>query len=88
MYNRLADNNTGMLLNDGTAPMATGETWVAFFLEGIALAASDAERSVILTNRLIAAARRRLLKAPQAGPARCRLFELLPLVPPLTIERM
>ncbi len=52
------------------------ETWVALFLEGVATAASDAERSIIATASLIAADRRRLLKTLKARPTSYRLFEL------------
>lgn len=51
-------------------------------------AASDAERSIIAIASLIAADRRRLLGAPKAGPASSRLFELLPMMPRFTIERV
>lgn len=64
------------------------EAWVAFFLEGVATAANDAERSIIAIASLIAADRRRLLEAPKAGPASYRLFELLPMMPRFTIERV
>lgn len=56
------------------------ESWVAFFLEGVATACSDAERSIIAIASLIAAGRRRLLEAPKAGPASYRLFEMLPMI--------
>jgi Fic family protein len=62
--------------------------WVAFFLEGVAAAAGDAERSVIALASLIAADRRRLLDAPRAGPASYRLFEILPTMPRFTIEQV
>ncbi|MBP1151641.1 MULTISPECIES: Fic family protein [Methylocaldum] len=64
------------------------ESWVAFFLEGVATAASDAERSIIAIASLIAADRRRLLEAPKGGPASYRLFEMLPMMPRFTIERV
>jgi Fic family protein len=64
------------------------ESWVAFFLEGVATAAGDAERSIIAIASLIAADRRRLLDAPGAGPASYRLFEMLPMMPRFTIERV
>jgi len=64
------------------------ESWVAFFLEGVATAAGDAERSIIAIASLIAADRRRLLDAPGAGPASYRLFEMLPTMPRFTIERV
>lgn len=51
------------------------EGWIAFFLEGVATAAGDAERSIIDIASLIAADRRRLLAAPKATPASYRLFE-------------
>jgi Fic family protein len=64
------------------------EGWVSFFLEGVATAAADAERGIISIATLVAADRRRLLEAPKAGPASYRLFELLPLMPRFTIERV
>ena len=64
------------------------ESWVTFFLEGVATAATDAERSIIAIASLVAADRRRLLESPKAGPASYRLFELLPMMPRFTIERV
>jgi Fic family protein len=64
------------------------ESWVAFFLEGVATAARDAEQSIIAIASLIASDRRRLLDAPRSGPASYRLFEMLPMMPRFTIERM
>ncbi|MBT9609878.1 MAG: Fic family protein, partial [Aquabacterium sp.] len=63
------------------------EGWLAFFLEGVACAAAEAERGVVALASLIAADRRRLLAAPKAGPASYRLFEMLPTMPRFTIER-
>ena len=37
---------------------------------------------------MVAADRRRLLPAPKAGPASYRLFELLPMMPRFTVERV
>ncbi len=62
------------------------ESWVAFFLEGVATAASDAERSIVSVASVISADQRRLLEAPKAGSASYRLFELLPMMPRFTIE--
>ena len=62
------------------------ESWVAFFLEGVATAAADAERSIIAIASLIGADRRRLLESPKAGPASYRLFEMLPMMPRFTVE--
>lgn len=64
------------------------EGWVAFFLEGVAKAALDAERSIVAIASLLAADRRRLLAAPKAGPASYRLFEMLPMMPRFTIEQV
>jgi len=64
------------------------ESWVTFFLEGVAVAASDAERSIIAIASLVAADRRRLLESPKAGPTSYRLFELLPMMTRFTIERV
>lgn len=63
------------------------ESWVSFFLEGVAVAAADAERSIIDIASLIAADRRKLLQSPKASPASYRLFELLPMMPRFTVER-
>lgn len=64
------------------------ESWVAFFLEGVASAAHEAERSIIEIASLVAADRRKLLAAAKAGPASYRLFELLPVMPRFTVERV
>jgi Fic family protein len=63
------------------------EGWLSFFLEGVASAASEAERGIVAIASLVSADRRRLLAAPKAGPASYRLFEMLPMMPRLTIER-
>ena len=63
------------------------EGWIAFFLEGVALAASVAERGVVALASLITADRRRLLATPKASPTSHRLFEMLPTMPRFTIER-
>jgi Fic family protein len=64
------------------------ESWVSFFLEGVAVAAADAERNIIATASLIAADRRKLLQSPKASPVTYRLFELLPMMPRFTVERV
>jgi Fic family protein len=63
------------------------EGWVAFFLEGVANAASEAERGIVAIASLVAAHRRRLLESPKSGPAAYRLFEMLPMMPRFNIER-
>ena len=62
------------------------ESWVSFFLEGVAVAAADAERNIIVS--LIAADRRKLLQSSKTSPATYRLFELLPMMPRFTVERV
>jgi Fic family protein len=64
------------------------ESWVAFFLEGVDTAASDAERSIIAIATLVAADRRRLLESAKAGSTSYRLFEMLPMMPRFNIERV
>lgn len=64
------------------------EGWVSFFLDGVAVAASEAERGIVAIASLIAADRRRLLEAPRATPASYRLFEMLPMMPRFTIEKV
>jgi len=64
------------------------ESWIAFFLDGVATAASDAENGIIAVATQVASDRRRVLESPTAGPASYRLFELLPLMPRFTIDRV
>ncbi len=64
------------------------EGWVAFFLDGVETAATDAERGIVAIASLVAADRRRLLAAPRVGAVGLRLFELLPLMPRFTIEQV
>jgi Fic family protein len=61
------------------------EGWVSFFLEGVAVAEADAERSIIEVASLITADRKRLLASTKAGPVSYRLFELLPMMPRLSV---
>jgi len=64
------------------------EGWVAFFLEGVAVAAQDAERGIVAIATLLAADRRKLLASTKAGPASYRLFELLPMMPRFNIDQV
>jgi len=64
------------------------EGWVSFFLEGVAAASADAERSIIDVASLITADRKRLLESPKAGPIGYRLFELLPMMPRFSVEHV
>jgi len=62
------------------------ESWVTFFLEGVCVAAADAEHSIVEVATLVADDRKRLLQSSKAGPASYRLFEMLPMMPRFTIE--
>ncbi len=64
------------------------ESWVTFFLEGVATAAGDAEKNIIEVASLTATDRKRMLQSTKAGPASYRLFEMLPMMPRFTIERV
>jgi len=64
------------------------EGWVSFFLEGVAVAARDAERSIIEVATLITADRKRLLESAKVGPISYRLFELLPIMPRFSVEQV
>lgn len=64
------------------------EGWVSFFLEGVAAASAEAERSIIDVASLITADRKRLLESPKAGPISYRLFEQLPMMPRFNVEHV
>lgn len=64
------------------------EGWVAFFLEGVEAAATQAERGIVAIASLVAADRRRLLAHAKASPASYRLFEMLPMMPRFNIARV
>jgi len=63
------------------------EAWVSFFLEGVAVAAAEAEQNIIAIASQVAADRRKLLQSPKSSPASYRLFEQLPMMPRFTVER-
>ena len=76
-------------LLSGTRIDGNWEAWVDFFLVGVAAAAAEAERNIIEVATLVAADRRRLLESPKAGSAAAfRLFELLPMMPRFTVEKV
>lgn len=62
------------------------ESWVKFFLEGVAAAAKDSEKNIIQLVDLVATDRKRLLQSSKATPLSYRLFEQLPMMPRFTIE--
>lgn len=64
------------------------EGWASFFLEGVAAASADAERSIVEVASLITADRKRLLDSPKAGAISYRVFELLPTMPRFSVEHV
>ena len=64
------------------------ESWILFFLEGVEVSATAAEENIVKLATLVATDRRRLLETPNAGTASYRLFEMLPMMPRFTVERV
>jgi Fic family protein len=62
------------------------ESWVQFFLEGVQLAANQAQESIVKIASLVATDRRKLLESPKGGTPAYRLFEMLPMMPRFTVE--
>lgn len=62
------------------------ESWIRFFLEGVAVAAGEAERNVIGLASLVTEDRQRLLSVGKVSTAAVRLFEMLPTMPRFTVE--
>ncbi|MCW2003634.1 Fic family protein [Xanthomonas arboricola] len=63
------------------------EAWVAFFLEGVEASAEQAQRSIVAIAALIAADRKRVLGTGSSTLQALRLFEFLPTMPKLTVDR-
>lgn len=64
------------------------EAWIVFFLEGVTIAAAQAERNIVDLATLLAHDRRRLLASSAASAAAYRLFETLPMMPRFTVEQV
>ena len=64
------------------------ESWVSFFLEGVIEAATSAERGIIEVASRVSTDRRLLLETQNVSPVSLRLFELLPMMPRFTIDRV
>jgi Fic family protein len=64
------------------------EEWVSFFLVGVTEAATEAERSVVDVATLVTADRRLLLESSKASSVAFRLFEMLPMMPRFTVEKV
>lgn len=63
------------------------ESWVSFFLEGVTIAAEQAERSIIQIASLISVDRKKVLNSTSSTLHTLRLFEMLPTMPKITVER-
>ncbi len=75
-------------LLSGTRADGNWEAWVSFFLAGVAESAAEAEANIVEVATLVTADRRRLLDASKATSAAYRLFEMLPMMPRFTVERV
>ena len=64
------------------------EGWIRFFLEAVQNAAAKSERDVVALANLVANDRRRLLTNAKSNALSYRLFELLPPMPRLTVDRV
>jgi len=63
------------------------ESWVVFFLKGVEAAAEEAQRSIVQIASLIARDRKKILYAEPVTLQAFRLFELLPTMPKVSVER-
>jgi hypothetical protein len=57
-------------------------------LEGVQVASNQAEESIVKIASLVATDRKKLLESPKFGAAAYRLFEMLPMMPRFTVERV
>ena len=64
------------------------EGWIRFFLEAVQNAAAKSERDVVALANLVANDRRRLLANTKSNAVSHRLFELLPTMPRLSVDRV
>ena len=64
------------------------EGWIRFFLEAVQNAAAKSERDVVALANLVSNDRRRLLTNAKSNALSYRLFELLPTMPRLTVDRV
>lgn len=63
------------------------EQWVAFFLEAVTFSAEEAQQGIIRIATLFADDRKKLLSMSSTSVHTIRLFEFLPTMPKLTVER-
>jgi Fic family protein len=64
------------------------EGWIKFFLEAVQNAAAKSERDVVALANLVGNDRRRLLANAKSNAVSLRLFELLPTMPRLSVDRV
>jgi Fic family protein len=64
------------------------EGWVSFFLEGVDVAAQTAQKNIIDIAALVNEDRRLLHSTPKGTVQSYRLFEMLPIMPKFTVERV
>lgn len=63
------------------------EQWLTFFLEAVIFSADEAQQSIIRIATLFADDRKKLLSLNSTSVHTIRLFEFLPTMPKLTVER-
>jgi Fic family protein len=63
------------------------EQWVAFFLEAVTFSAEEAQQGIIRIATLFADDRKKILSMSSTSVHTIRLFEFLPTMPKLTVER-
>lgn len=63
------------------------EQWVAFFLEAVNLSANEAQQSIVRIATIFADDRKKILSMNSTSVHTIRIFEFLPTMPKLTVER-
>lgn len=63
------------------------ESWVSFFLEGVEASAEEAQHAIVAIAAQIAADRKLVLGTSASTLQALRLFEMLPTMPKLTVDR-
>lgn len=81
-HQRVYYDRLSAIRNDGD-----WEGWVSFFLEAVEAAADEAQSSIVALAACIAEDRKRVLALGTSTLATLRLFELLPTMPRINIDR-
>ncbi|AVF38267.1 Fic family protein [Rahnella sikkimica] len=63
------------------------ESWIRFFLEGVIISAEEAQQSIIDIASLLAVDRKAVLYNSSSTLQTLRLFDMLPIMPKITVER-